>query len=165
MSTVARFVQLHVSKAQRLLAESIPIKRLFRKTIYSLDSYLERNGTERGFFDHGDGNYVLLALHHLKVQDGINLINADKALALMAKSLDKRQGGFHCFMTWEDREKYQNAEASRAVDFALIEKICKAEGLDPSLYTNLGTLLLAQEKVLSLLKGIPDEHLILLIAG
>lgn len=163
MSQIASYTRLPVVAVRMLIPAAMVKRRLFRKPESRFREYLKKHGQELGIFD-GDGFYVVLVLLYLKSYCGVNLIDANRGLALMARSLSKHQGGFFAFLTPEDR-MHEKAIRGMQVDACELKELCALVGADYELYSHVGTLKSAAQQIADLLAGLPDDHVILVCVG
>lgn len=163
MSQLASFTELPVQAVQLLIPAALPRRRLFRKAVSKLDEYLREHGKDLGGFQ-ADGFYIVLVLMYLREFERINLLDANRGLALMAQSLTKHQDTFFTFFTDEDRER--NA-AIRTVFFdeAKLRQLCEKRGIEYGLYSHLNTIKAAAERIADIVSNIKGEHVVLVSVG
>jgi len=163
MSQLADFVELPVTAVRLLIPAAMPRRRLFRKPVYVFQEYLNQHGRNLGSFD-ADGLYIVIVLLYLRQYYGINLLDGNKGLAIMAQTLSKYQGSFFAFFTNEDRV---HSEAVRTVKFEAgkLRQFCEEQGFEYDRYGNISTLQLAASKIADLLAHMKDDHVVLVSVG
>lgn len=163
MSQLAAFTKLPVSAVRLLIPAALIRRRLFRKPESKFDEYLRQHGEELGGFD-GDGFFVFVVLMYLKRYCDINLVDENRGLALMAQSLSEHQGGFFAFFTEEDRI---HEKAIRDINFnaSKLRELCESIGAEYELYSDVGTLRSAANKIADMLACLTGDHVILVSIG
>lgn len=163
MSQLANFTQLPVKAVQLLIPAAMPRRRLFRKPVYVFQDYLDQHGRDLGTFD-ADGFYIVIALLYLRKHCGVNLLDGNKGLTLMAQALSKYQGSFFTFFTPDDRQ-YEGQVRGVQFEASKLKRVCEELGAEYELYSDLGTLKLAADKIAEVLSQIPDDHVVLVCVG
>lgn len=163
MSQLASFTELPVRAVQLLIPAALPRRRLFRRPESKFNDYLQEHGKDLEGFG-ADGFYIVLVLMYLRKFERINLLDANRGLALMAQSLTKHQDTFFTFFTDEDRERHA---AVRAVVFdeLKLRQLCERDGIEYDLYSHLGTMKAAAERIADILSNIKDEYVVLVSVG
>lgn len=163
MSQLANFTELPTKAVQLLIPAAMVKRRLFRKPVSKFQDYLDRHGKDLGGFD-ADGFFIVLVLMYLREFAGINLLDANPGLALMAQSLTKHQDTFFTFFSEEDRKHHV---AIRAVVFepSRLKQLCENHQVDCALYNHSVTLTAAANRIADLLSHLKSEHVILVSVG
>lgn len=163
MSQLASFTDLPVPAVHTLVPRALVETRLFRKPVSKLSEYLAKHGKDLGIFD-ADGFYVVLVLMYLKEYENINLMDANRGLALLAQSLTKYHGSFFSFFTDEDRV-HHSIVRSVSFDETKLRQLCEEHGLEYDLYSHLRTMKAAADHIANILSQIEDEHVVLVSVG
>lgn len=163
MSQLASFTLLPVKAVRLLIPAAMVKKRLFRKPVSHFREYLDEHGKDLGVFE-ADGFYIVIVLLYLRKFCGINLLDANRGLALMAQSLTKHQDAFFTFFTEDDRV-HQERIRTASLEMAMLKQLCEEEGIGFDLYNDVGTVRLALHKIADILSRLPDEHVVLVSVG
>ena len=163
MSQLASFTELPIKAVHSLNPIALVRRRIFRKPVSVLHEYLDQHGKDLGGFE-ADGFYIVLVLLYLQEFCGINLLDANRGVALLAQSLTKYHSSFFTFFTDEDRERHA---AVRAVVFdeLKLRQLCEQDGIEYDLYSHLGTMKAASERIADILSNIKDEYVVLVSVG
>lgn len=123
MPQLAAYTRIHIGQVPKILAAAIPKKRLFRKPMYELESFLESQ-IEHIIVGQVDGDTIIATgliieniLGHNIFQSGENDLDA------IAKSLS-RKGGSYWFLTKNHSSVFKKV-TGKSLNQSIVSDFCK----------------------------------------